>query len=200
MERIPRLTLINAITGFKSANLIGTVNTEGLPNLAIFSSAVHIGSEPPLIGFITRPVVPDGKTSRHTYNNIKNSGFFTLNHVSLDIILQAHQTSASYPDGVSEFDAVGLTPQYLGLKNVPYVAESFIKMGLEYVEEYYIKANQTTMIIGKVIELFLPKDCLDEKGNLDLNRAETVALCGLDSYHTTKMIHRLPCARIPKPA
>lgn len=199
MERIPRLTLINSITGFKSANLIGTVNTEGLPNLAVFSSAVHIGSEPPLIGIITRPVVPDGKTSRHTYNNIKNSGFFTINHISHDIVEKAHQTSASYPDGISEFEAVGLTPQYFGLKNVPYVAESFIKMGLEYVEEYHIKANQTTLIIGKVIELFLPKDCLDEKGNLDLNRAETVALSGLDTYHATEMIQRMPYARAPKP-
>lgn len=198
MERIPRLTLINSITGFKSANLIGTVNTEGLPNLAIFSSAVHIGSEPPLIGIVTRPVVPDGKTSRHTYNNIKETGFFTINHISLDIVEKAHQTSASYPDGVSEFEAVGLTPQYWGLKNVPYVAESFIKMGLEYVEEYHIKANQTTLIIGKVIELFLPEDYLDDKGNLDLNRAETVALSGLDSYHATEMIHRMPYARVPK--
>jgi flavin reductase (DIM6/NTAB) family NADH-FMN oxidoreductase RutF len=199
LERIPRLTLINTITGFKSANLVGTVNTEGVSNLAVFSSAVHIGSEPPFIGIVTRPVVPDGKTSRHTYNNIKETGFFTVNHVGFDIIKQAHQTSASYPDGVSEFEAVGLTPQYLGLKNVPYVAESFIKMGLEFVEEYHIKANQTTMIIGKVIELFLPEDCLDEKGNLDLNRAKSVALSGLDTYHTTEIIQRMPYARVPKP-
>lgn len=82
---------------------------------------------------------------------------------------------------------------------MPYVAESFIKMGLEFVEEYHIKANQTTMIIGKVIELFLPKDCLDVKGNLDLNRAKTVALSGLDTYHTTEMIQRMPYARLPKP-
>ena len=198
MQRIPRLTLINAITGFKSANLIGTVNTEGVPNLAVFSSAVHIGSEPPLIGIVTRPVVADGKTSRHTYNNIKSSGFFTINHVGMDIIEQAHQTSASYPEGVSEFEAVGLTPQYLGLKNVPYVAESTIKMGLEFVEEYHIKANQTTMIIGKVVELFLPENCMDEKGNLDLNLAKTVALSGLDSYHVTELIYRLPYARVPK--
>ena len=198
MQRIPRLTLINAITGFKSANLIGTVNTEGVPNLAVFSSAVHIGSEPPLIGIVTRPVVADGKTSRHTYNNIKSSGFFTINHVGMDIIEQAHQTSASYPDGVSEFEAVGLTPQYLGLKNVPYVAESTIKMGLEFVEEYHIKANQTTIIIGKVVELFLPENCMDEKGNLDLNLAKTVALSGLDSYHVTELIYRLPYARVPK--
>jgi flavin reductase (DIM6/NTAB) family NADH-FMN oxidoreductase RutF len=196
MTRIPRLTLINAITGFKSGNLVGTANTEGLTNLAIFSSAVHIGSDPPLIGIVTRPVVPDGKTSRHTYDNIKNTGFFTLNHVSLDIIEKAHQTSASYPDGVSEFEAVGLTPQYLGLKNVPYVLESPIKMGLEYVEEYFIKANQTIMIIGKVVELILPEGCLDEQGNLDLNLAGTVAVSGLDTYHVAKMEKRLPYARV----
>lgn len=196
MGRIPRLTLINSITGFKSGNLIGTVDTEGVTNLAVFSSAVHIGSEPPLIGIVTRPIVPDGKTSRHTYDNIKNTGFFTLNHISVDMIDKAHQTSASYADGISEFDAVGLTLQYEGLKNVPYVLESPIKMGLEYVEEYFIKANQTIMIIGKVIELIIPNNCLDEQGNLDLNLAETIAVSGLDTYHTTQIVKRLPYARV----
>ena len=196
MSRIPRLTLINAITGFKSGNLIGTANNEGATNLAIFSSAVHIGSEPPLIGIVTRPIVSDGKTSRHTYENIKNTGFFTINHVNLDIIEKAHQTSASYPDGISEFAAVGLTPQYLGLKNVPYVLESAIKMGMEYVEEYFIKANNTVMIIGKVVELILPENSLDENGNLDLSLAGTVAVSGLDSYYNTKILKRLPYARV----
>lgn len=196
MERIPRLTLINSITGFKSANLVGTQNSEGLTNLAIFSSAVHIGSEPPLLGIINRPIVPDGKTSRHTYNNIKATGFFTLNHVSIDMIEKAHQSSASYPDGVSEFEAVGLTPQYLGVKNAPYVNESVVKMGLEYVEEYFIKANGTVMIIGRVVELILPDGSIDEKGNLDLNLAQTVALSGLDTYHSTEILKRLPYARV----
>ncbi len=196
MPRIPRLTLINAITGFKSGNLVGTVDENGLTNLAIFSSAVHIGSEPPLIGLVTRPVVPDGKTSRHTYSNIKNTGFFTLNHVSVPLIEKAHQTSASYPDGVSEFDAVGLTPQYLGDFRAPFVAESAIKMGLEYVEEYFIKANQTIMVIGKVVELILPENALDEQGNLDLNLAQTVAVSGLDTYHAASMAKRLPYARV----
>ena len=195
MARIPRLTLINSITGFKSGNLIGTVSQEGISNLAVFSSAVHIGSEPPLIGIVTRPVVPDGNTSRHTYTNIKKTGFFTINHISADMIEKAHQTSASYPDGVSEFDAVGLTTQYLGLGNTPYVLESRIKMGLEYVEEYFITANQTVLIVGKIVELFIPDDCLDEKGNLDLIRAQTVAVSGLDSYYTTELKKRMPYAR-----
>ena len=196
MARIPRLTLINTISGFKSGNLIGTVNTEGVTNLALFSSAIHIGSEPPLIGLITRPIVEDGKTSRHTYQNIKNTRFFTINHINSDIIEQAHQTSASYPDAVSEFEAVGLTPQYLGSNPAPFVLESHIKMGLEYVEEYFIEANKTILVIGKVIELHLPDDSLDEASNLDLAYAKTVAISGLDTYHTTEMVKRLPYARV----
>jgi flavin reductase (DIM6/NTAB) family NADH-FMN oxidoreductase RutF len=196
MARIPRLTLINSITGFKSGNLIGTIDQNGVTNLSVFSSAVHIGSEPALIALVTRPIVDGGKTSRHTYDNIKSTGFFTINHIHEGIIKQAHQCSASYPDGVSEFDAVGLTPQYLADFSAPFVGESRIKMGLSFVEEYFIKANNTIMLIGKVEHLIFPTDCLDEKGNLDLNAAQTVAVSGLDSYHSANLLERLPYARV----
>ena len=196
MSRIPRLTLINSITGFKSGNLIGTIDGKGVTNLSVFSSAVHIGSEPALIALVTRPVVDGGKTSRHTYDNIKNTGFFTINHIHEGIIKQAHQCSASYPDGVSEFDAVGLTPQYLADFAAPFVAESVIKMGLSFVEEYFIKANNTIMLIGKVEHLIFPTSCVDEKGNLDLNAAKTVAVSGLDSYHSANLLERLAYARV----
>lgn len=196
MPRIPRLTLINAISGFKSANLVGTTGPDQTPNLAIFSSAVHIGSEPPLLGIITRPVDGTLKTTRHTYQNIKSTGFFTLNHVQADILKAAHQTSASYPDGVSEFHAVGLTPVYSNLLPAPYVAESNIRIGLEYVEEYAIKANNTLLIIGKVIELIVPDDCVDALGNLELAHAGTVALSGLDTYYKVELLERLGYARV----
>ena len=195
MNRIPRLTLMNTITGFKSANLIGTVDENGLTNLAIFSSAVHFGSEPPLIGLVTRPVDGALKTTRHTYQNIKKNGYFTINHVHHSMIEAAHQTSAAYPDGSSEFDAVGLSPLWSDDLPAPYVAESTIRLGLQYVEEYAIKANNTILIIGKVLELYVPDNCLDEQGNLDLNAAGTTAVSGLDTYHTAKQLFRLPYAR-----
>jgi flavin reductase (DIM6/NTAB) family NADH-FMN oxidoreductase RutF len=116
--------------------------------------------------------------------------------VQENIVQAAHQTSASYPDGVSEFSAVGLTPEWREGIAAPFVAESSIKMGLEYVEEYYIKANNTILIIGKVLELILPDDCLDEKGNLDLQGAGTVAVSGLDTYYRTEQLARLPYARV----
>ena len=54
-SKIYRLNLINSVTGYKPANLIGTKSRGGISNLAIFSSVVHLGSKPPLIGIVTRP-------------------------------------------------------------------------------------------------------------------------------------------------
>jgi flavin reductase (DIM6/NTAB) family NADH-FMN oxidoreductase RutF len=196
MPRIPQLTLINSITGFKSANLIGTISGHKIPNLAMFSSAIHLGSDPALIGLVTRPVDGALKTTRHTYQNIRETGFFTINHAGLSFIREAHQTSASYPDGVSEFEVTGLTTEYSALIPAPYVAESTIKMGLEYVEEYAIKANGTILFIGKVVELFLPDACLDDNGNLNLQEAGTAALSGLDTYYAVEQVARLAYARV----
>ena len=202
MSRFPRMNLINSLSGFKSANLIGTINTvqrtpneEGVPNLALFSSAVHIGADPALLGILFRPVVADGKTSRHTYENIKKTGFFTVNHVHKGIYKQAHQTSASYPAHISEFEAVGLTPQYTDILPAPYVAECLVKIGLEYVEEYLIKANNTIMMIGKIIELIVPENSISEDGHLDIGNLETVCVEGLDTYHSTQLLERLRYAR-----
>ena len=59
-------------------NLIATKSNDGFPNVAVFSSVTHLGSNPPLLGFITRPAfVP-----RNTYENIRKTGIYTINHIS----------------------------------------------------------------------------------------------------------------------
>ena len=55
MDRIQRIKYINSVSGIKPANLIGTISGGGQTNLAIFSSVFHLGSDPALLGFITRP-------------------------------------------------------------------------------------------------------------------------------------------------
>ena len=67
LNRVKRLRLMNSITGIKSANLIGTISESGNTNVAIFSSVVHLGSDPALIGFVMRP---DNNVKRDTLNNI----------------------------------------------------------------------------------------------------------------------------------
>ena len=70
-----RANFINSLSGYKSANLIGTCNEQQQTNLAIISSVVHIGANPPLMGMIMRPHT----VTRDTLGNIKQTGLFTIN-------------------------------------------------------------------------------------------------------------------------
>jgi len=190
-EKHYRTNFVNSVSGFKSANLIGTISKEGKTNLAIFSSVIHVGANPPAIGFLMRPV----SVERHTYTNIKETNYFTINHINKDIYQKAHQTSARYDKDISEFDECGLTPEYSDTIKAPYVKESKIKIGCRFVEEHEIKFNGTIFIIGEIFEVILPDDIVGEDGFVDIEKAETVAISGLDSYHETKRIARLSYAK-----
>ena len=192
MNRNYRRDLINGISGFKSANLIGTQNKAGRTNLAIFNSIHHIGANPPLMGFILRPTT----VIRHTYENImENDGYYTVNLVSKPFIRQAHQTSAKYPAESSEFNACGFTPEYINDFPAPFVQECLLKVGLQFEEEHLIKANDTRLIIGKVLHLILPKSSISINGFIDLESMDIIAVRGLDSYYEAKKITRLSYAR-----
>lgn len=191
LERLYRTNFINSLSGFKSANLIGTISKEGKTNLAIFSSVIHVGANPPLVGMLVRPA----SVPRHTYINIKDTNNFTINHINKEIFKQAHQTSARYDKDVSEFDECGLTPEYTETIKAPYVKESKIKIGCRFVEEHEIKFNETIFIVGEILEVILPDDVVAKDGFVDIEKAGTIAISGLDSYHETKRIARLSYAK-----
>ena len=190
-EKLYRTNLFNSLSGFKSANLIGTISKEGKTNLAIFSSVIHVGANPPLMGLLMRPV----SVERHTYHNIKETGFFTINQIHKDIFKQAHQTSARYDKDVSEFDACGLIPEFTEVVKAPYVKESKIKIGLKFLEEHEIKSNGTIFIVGEIVELVVPEEVIAKTGYVDIEKVETIVISGLDSYHETKRIARLSYAK-----
>lgn len=189
LEKRFRTNLINSLSGFKSANLVGTINTEGLTNVAVFSSAVHIGANPPLMGIISRP----HSVPRHTLENIIETEQFTINHINSDIYKQAHQTSARYSK--SEFEATGLTPAFTDNFKAPFVQEATIKIGLSLADIIDIKLNDTKMIIGKIEWISLPQNAIENDGKINLEIAKTIAISGLDTYHNTQQIERLPYAK-----
>ena len=191
MEQRKRAVFINSLGGFKSVCLIGTKNKSGQTNLAIFNSLVHIGANPPLIGFVVRP----DSAERHTLNNILETGFYTINHINENIYKQAHQTSARYPVEISEFTATGLNEQYHPNFFSPYVLESHIKLGVAFKEKINFSINETIFIIGEIQNVYLPENCINIDGFLDIEATGTITCSGLDSYHTTKKLSRLSYAK-----
>jgi len=191
LSRFYRANLINSISGYKAANLIGTFSESSVANLALFTSVVHIGANPPLIGFIQRPV---GEFS-HTYKNIIRTGYYTINHVHESFVENAHFTSAKFPENVSEFDACKLTVERLAEFSAPFVKESRIKIGLKFVEEIPIKLNGTILIIGRIEHLFIQQDAILDNGNVNLNRVKDVCTSGLENYHKVSPLASFPYAR-----
>jgi flavin reductase (DIM6/NTAB) family NADH-FMN oxidoreductase RutF len=191
MEQRKRAHLINSVGGFKSVCLIGTADRLGNTNLAIFSSIVHIGANPPLICFIMRP----DSVERHTLANIVETGVYTINHIHEHIYRQAHQTSARYPKNISEFDATGLATEFKNNCTAPFVKESVIQLAVEFRERIDLTINNTIMVIGEINQLYFPQDCLSDDGYLDIEKAGTISCTGLDSYHTTQRLQRLNYAK-----
>lgn len=195
MEKRQKARFINSLAGFKSANLIGTRDAKGQENVAVVSSLIHLGSNPALLGFISRP----HSVERHSLENIVTSGFFTANAVTEQLYRAAHQTSARYQKHESEFEQTGLTPVYSDLINAPYVKESPLKIGLKLVETLPIAANDTVMIIGEVQEVWVDSEAVMKDGYIDLEKLSISTISGLDSYHRTERLDRLSYAKPNQP-
>ena len=196
MEKIERLNLINSCTGYKSANLIATKSLDGKSNVAIFSSITHLGSNPALIGFIIRPTT----VPRDTYKNIRETGFFTVNHITASIIADAHHTSANYESGISEFDKTNLEEEYKKDIEIPFVQGSPVQLYCKYLNEYYIKENDTIHVIAAIENLFFDENLQHEDGWLQLDKGNVISLNGLDGYCLPKLIDRFQYARRDTPS
>lgn len=189
-----RVNLINSLGGFKSVVLIGTKNKIGQSNLSIINSLFHLGSNPALLGFVVRPDVVE----RHTLENIIETNYFTVNHIKEDFYKDAHQTSARYPREVSEFEACNLEELYLDEFYAPFVAQSSIKIGMEFKEKIDVTLNGTIIMIGEVKVIYAPENIVSEDGFIDLEKAGSLTCSGLDSYHNTSKIGRLSYAKVDK--
>lgn len=191
MDKSFRVNFVNSLSGFKSSNLIGTADRDGKTNLAIFSSAVHLGADPALIGLVSRP----RSVERHSVENLLATGFYTINHVNRRILKSAHQTAARYDREISEFQAVGLTPEFRNGFHAPFVMESQLSIAMKLLECKHIEINNTEFIIGEIQEVFMRNDVVKPDGYVDIEQLGTIAATGLDSYHITERIGRLSYAK-----
>lgn len=191
LNKIYRINLINSCSGFKSANLLGTISEEGITNVAVFSSVTHLGSSPPTLGFILRPTT----VPRNTHKNLKDLGYFTINHIWEDIIEDAHHTSAKYPDEVSEFDMTNLESEFKGDFKAPFVKGAPVQMSMKFIEEIYVPSNDVMLIVAQIQELYVQDELLESDGLINLSKGNVATINGLDTYAIPKFKKQLSYQR-----
>jgi flavin reductase (DIM6/NTAB) family NADH-FMN oxidoreductase RutF len=194
LNKIFKINLINSCSGFKSANLLGSLSEEGVSNVAVFSSVTHLGSNPPTLGFILRPTT----VPRDTYKNIKDTGSFTINHIHEAIIEDAHHTSAKYPKEVSEFDVTNLEEEFKGQFKAPFVKGAPVQMSMKFIEEVYVPSNDVMLIVSQIEELYIDDELLQADGLINLSKGNIATINGLDTYAIPKFNKQLSYQRPKK--
>jgi flavin reductase (DIM6/NTAB) family NADH-FMN oxidoreductase RutF len=195
-----RRAFINSLAGFRQAVLVGTQSAAGKTNLAIFNSLIHLGANPALFGLINRP----DSVQRDTLQNIESQGVYTLNYVAGADYQKAHQTSARYPQGVSEFEQVGFEEQYRPSLEAPFephtfpapfVAGAMVQIGMKFEERVDLKINGTVLLIGSIQSVYIDDALVAADGFVNLSEAGVLVSQGLDAYFTTSPLGRLPYAK-----
>jgi len=112
----------------------------GWPKLSgHFKQVFHIGDAPAISRRSSHPHT----SSRHTFDNILNKGFLTINHICENILPAAHQSSARYCDTQSEFDSTGLQLRQKAKISLGYRVNAFIKIELSTVADVTLRNRMT---------------------------------------------------------
>ena len=191
LEQRYRTAFVNSLAGFRQAVLVGTKSTTGFTNLAIFNSLIHLGANPALFGFINRP----DSVQRDTLQNILETKEYTLNYIHASQYEKAHQTSARYDRGVSEFEKVGFSEVYHPSCFAPFVADAIVKIAMKFEDSIPISINGTILIVGSVMQVEIEDSIVGTDGFVALSEAEVLISQGLDAYFVSKTIGRLPYAK-----
>ncbi|MEY3126132.1 MAG: hypothetical protein RL273_242, partial [Bacteroidota bacterium] len=169
----------------------GTKSRDNNSNLAIFNSLIHLGANPALLGLINRP----DSVQRDTLQNIIETKEYTLNYVRSKEYEKAHQTSARYDKGISEFEKVGFEELYHSFCFAPFVKDAVVSIAMNLEEIIPIKINGTVMIVGSIKQVLIAAEMIETDGFVALSKEDVLISQGLDAYFVSKPIGRLPYAK-----
>ncbi len=166
---------------------VSTRSPEGINNLAPFSFFNVFSVKPPILGFapgFKRPDDAGVRPPKDTLRNVLDTGEFVVNLVSYPLANQMNQSSGDYPEDVSEFDAVGLTPAPCRIVQAPRVAECLISMECKLYKR--VELGEGNLILGEILFIHMDENVLRHDGEIDLEVLQPIGRLGGDGYSTVK--------------
>ena len=166
---------------------VSTCDAVGNMNLAPFSFFTVASVDPPVLCF--SPLVDDDRLEEDTLVNIRQTGEFVVNIVSHSLVDKMNQTSAPYPNGVSEFVKAGVTSQPSSVIGAPGVQESLVRFEctLQQIISFGSEPLAGNLILGNICHIHINPDIYKD-GKVDVEALDTVGRL-MGNHYTTIRDH-----------
>ena len=154
---------------------IGWISTRGSlgDNLAPYSFFNAVAYTPPQVIFAS--------DRKDTLRNVQETGVFCVNIVSRPLLEVMNATSATFPYGTDEFEAVGIEKAACQTIDCPRVAASPAALECRLVQIVPLDGGADFLTIGRVEGIHLA-DAFIENGRFDLSKVHPMGRLGYFDY------------------
>jgi flavin reductase (DIM6/NTAB) family NADH-FMN oxidoreductase RutF len=159
---------------------VSTRSTAGVDNLAPYSFFNVVAYDPPVVMFAP---VGTGEDLKDTPQNVLDTEEFVVNVVTEDLAEAMNATSATVPEGESEFDHAGIDAVEATNVDVARVADA--KVAFECRLYDAVEVGTSTMVLGEVVYAHVA-DEVTTNGKLDVTKLDAVGRLSGSYYATTR--------------
>lgn len=164
---------------------IGSRSERGVNNLAPFSFFNAVAASPPTVIFST--IRPAGHR-KDTLRNIAETGVFTVNVVSEEVVAPMNLSAGGYASEVDEFEVAGLEVAEASLVDAPMVSAAKANFECRLRDILPIGADgpmAASIVVGEVVRFHIDNEILDS-GRIDQQALRAVGRMGGPVYTRTR--------------
>lgn len=179
-----------AIISPRPIGWISTVDAQGRPNLAPYSFFNGVTDNPPMVMFASTGAKPDQAYAKDSVANVRETGEFVVNIVSLALKNQMNSSSGSLAAGVDEFEHAGITKADCNIVKAPRVAASPASLECTLFKIVDLPGENNVMVLGEVVGVHLD-DTVIVNGIFDVTRYTPLARLGYKDYTSVTEVFAL---------
>jgi len=167
---------------------IGTLNKDGVPNLAPYSFFMPLASNPHMIAFASEGM-------KHSAANARDQGEFTYSLATDTLKHAMNISSEAHPDGANEFQLAKLLQGNSVEINTPFVAESPAALecrtiSVQVLVDMHGTASDWYLVVGQVVRTHIRDEYIVD-GRFDTAAARPISRLGYRDYATSENLWEL---------
>ena len=152
---------------------VSTLSSDGVANLAPISFFTAVGRKPPMVSLSLQPR-SDGVTLKDTFVNIRDTGEFVVNMVTLTHAHEMHRSAFEFASDVDEFAAVGLEKESSVVVRPPRVKGVPVSLECKLDRIIPMGSLGDHVVFGEVLRFHFRDDIYLASGRIDTGAVQAV--------------------------